>query len=277
MDFIRGEKFIGIADFTFAPNTNRDDDYTHLRNTLDLSKVKDDDVIYTHTFYVHDLFELLKDFDKVVKVVTHNCDMNVDFAPPDCVKMWFSQNVNIIHPRVQSIPIGLQNTHWNKYGDKDAMILEQLSKPRIYKNLIYVNHNVATNPAKREGIYELFEDKPWATVERRNKNFARMREYYKDIYEHKIVLCPSGNGLDTHRFWETLYMGSVPFVECDITHELLYSYFPSISPPLWKSWQDVSQKYLENELDNINIIKKSTDIHNEMLSFEYWKNKILTA
>ena len=29
------------------------------------------------------------------------------------------------------------------------------------------------------------------------------------------VLAPRGNGKDTHRFWETLYRGSVPVVESD--------------------------------------------------------------
>ncbi len=269
IDFIRGERFIEIADFTFAPNSGRDDDYTHLRNTLDLSKVKDGDVIYTHTFYVHDLFELLQGFDKTVKVVTHNCDMNVDFAPPDCVSMWFSQNVNIIHPRVQSIPIGLQNKHWNKYGDKDAMILEQLKKPRVYKNLLYVNHNVATNTAKRCGIYELFEKEPWATCEKRNKNFTRMAEYYEDLYTHKFVICPEGNGIDTHRIWEALYLGVTPIVN-DCINLSFYNNLPILSV---HRWNEVDEWKLTNMFLYIYLNPMDTT----QLDFEYWKNKILTA
>ena len=30
--------------------------------------------------------------------------------------------------------------------------------------------------------------------------------------EHRFVACPEGNGMDTHRFWETLYRGSIPIV-----------------------------------------------------------------
>jgi hypothetical protein len=29
----------------------------------------------------------------------------------------------------------------------------------------------------------------------------------------KFVACPRGNGTDTHRFWETLYRGSIPVVK----------------------------------------------------------------
>lgn len=30
--------------------------------------------------------------------------------------------------------------------------------------------------------------------------------------QHRFVACPEGNGIDTHRFWETLYRGSMPIV-----------------------------------------------------------------
>jgi hypothetical protein len=38
------------------------------------------------------------------------------------------------------------------------------------------------------------------------------RDYSRIANNFKFVLCPRGNGLDTHRFWETLYRGSVPIV-----------------------------------------------------------------
>ena len=31
--------------------------------------------------------------------------------------------------------------------------------------------------------------------------------------DYRFVVCPRGNGIDTHRFWETLYRGSLPIVE----------------------------------------------------------------
>jgi hypothetical protein len=37
---------------------------------------------------------------------------------------------------------------------------------------------------------------------------------YADISgRYRFVVCPRGNGIDTHRFWETLYRGSLPIVE----------------------------------------------------------------
>jgi hypothetical protein len=37
-------------------------------------------------------------------------------------------------------------------------------------------------------------------------------DYAKIVEKHRFVVCPRGNGIDTHRFWETLYRGSVPIV-----------------------------------------------------------------
>jgi hypothetical protein len=51
-----------------------------------------------------------------------------------------------------------------------------------------------------------------------NSNFTFVRDlvlpkdYAALVKQHKFVLCPRGNGIDTHRFWETLYRGAIPIV-----------------------------------------------------------------
>lgn len=39
------------------------------------------------------------------------------------------------------------------------------------------------------------------------------RQYANLAQEFPAIACPRGNGNDTHRFWETLYRGSIPIVE----------------------------------------------------------------
>ncbi|MFA5715315.1 MAG: hypothetical protein WC998_06225, partial [Candidatus Paceibacterota bacterium] len=39
-------------------------------------------------------------------------------------------------------------------------------------------------------------------------------------------------------------------------------------------WEDVSEWLLNKEFEDIQIIKNNFDGHKEMLTFEYWKNKI---
>jgi len=37
-------------------------------------------------------------------------------------------------------------------------------------------------------------------------------EYLSELSEHYFCLCPRGNGLDSHRFWESLYLGVIPVI-----------------------------------------------------------------
>ena len=37
-------------------------------------------------------------------------------------------------------------------------------------------------------------------------------EYLESLNNHRFVLCPWGNGLDSHRIWETLYAESIPLI-----------------------------------------------------------------
>ena len=39
------------------------------------------------------------------------------------------------------------------------------------------------------------------------------RQYLRLLGEHEFSACPRGNGIDTHRIWESLYLGVVPIVE----------------------------------------------------------------
>lgn len=51
-----------------------------------------------------------------------------------------------------------------------------------------------------------------------NKKFITFKTsdaitYFKDIGRYKFVICPEGNGIDTHRLWETIYSKGIPIVE----------------------------------------------------------------
>jgi hypothetical protein len=38
------------------------------------------------------------------------------------------------------------------------------------------------------------------------------KSYVRNLAKYSFCICPRGNGLDTHRFWESLYLGVVPIV-----------------------------------------------------------------
>jgi hypothetical protein len=262
--FITGNKFKALADYTFAPSVKRGDDYYNLPNTYNPDTVKDGDIIYTDTGYVRDFFKVTT--DKKIILITHNGDTNIDFAPPDNVIKWYTTNVNIIHPRIESIPIGLENDLWFPDVHKKEKMIAKLSESKDYRNLVYMNHSIATNPAVRDKLYQLYEGESWITSEKGSNRPNLFDSYLDNIYNHKFVICPEGNGIDTHRIWETLYVGSIPIEKRNINTR----FYTDLPICFVDNWEDLTPEFLEIEYLRIKSGVWNLEKHN----FEYWKNKI---
>lgn len=273
--WIQGSLFKSLAKWHYAParliipgDKYRTDvnnlpfgDYRFLKNTLDLQQLKDGDIIYTHGFYVDQLFE--KPIKQKYILITHNADNNIEIAPPQNVLMWFAQNVNIVHPRVKSIPIGIENDFWLK--DKKKLMQQKLKDKKNFKRMLYVNHNVKTNPKDRQKPYDLFSGKAWATVNT-GSNGQGFENYLDNIYNHPFVICPSGNGIDTHRTWECLYMNTIPIEKRNINNQF-YTDLPIL---FVDDWEEITERLLHDS-----FMRMTSETWNlEKLTFEYWQNEI---
>lgn len=287
IDFIQGQKFRDMADFTYSPTDKLPGDYDNLASTFRPLGLKDVNVVYTHTMYAKSLFSLLAELPtyKFI-VVTHNSDDRVvdggvafmhhgngtvssidKFDIPANVIKWYSKNVNVVHPKIESIPIGIENDMWFPSLHKKEKIQEKPKQLRLYKNLVYLNHNINTNPPERLKPYQILEGKPWATVDRGN-NGSEFDRYLENLYTHKFVICPEGNGMDTHRTWECLYLGTIPIEKRNINNQF-YSDLPIL---LVDDWEEVTEEFLEAAFP---MFQKQA-WNRKKLTFEYWKNKILS-
>ena len=91
----------------------------------------------------------------------------------------------------------------------------------------------------------------------------------KKISDFLFIASPRGNGIDTHRTWEALYMGSIPIVE---KHHMYDTY----NLPIWQieSWDEVTNESKRNYW--IERYKSGNLFKNiDQLFMEYWKNRIL--
>jgi len=274
-DWIQGDKFIGLADYTFSPKKRAGDDYDGLVNTLNKNdrvwqdmSIKARPIIYTHGMYADDLFSHMWNIHRHFIVILHNSDnaLTSDKEWGSHMTNLYSTNVNYNEQLfIQSIPIGLENDRWFRGLHKKEKMLAMVSQPRTYKNMVYMNHNVKTNPAERTKPYEVLERMPWVTVER-GSNGHGFDEYLHDIYSHNFVICPAGNGMDTHRTWETLYMGSIPIEKRNINNQ----FYTELPICFVDDWEEVTVDFLESEYSRI----KRGAWNMEMLNFSYWKNKI---
>ena len=62
--------------------------------------------------------------------------------------------------------------------------------------------------------------------------------------EHKFVVAPRGNGWDTHRLWEALYLGCVPIVESGPL-DPLYSQLGRGVVLIVEDWAKVTDAFLQ--------------------------------
>jgi len=115
----------------------------------------------------------------------------------------------------------------------------------------------------------MFKDAWFATVVN-GKNGMNFDQYISDIYLHLFVLCPEGNGIDTHRFWETLYMKSIPVVKRNINN----SFYEGLLPIAYvDNWEEITSNFLMLKIKEF----EQLTFNYELLTFDYWKNKILNT
>ena len=79
------------------------------------------------------------------------------------------------------------------------------------------------------------------------------------------MISPPGNGIDCHRTWEAIYLGSVPVVlKKYISHELI-RLFPIIAVNKWEDFFELSssEKYvLVSQFDGVQYPAMSIDFWN---------------
>jgi|694.fasta_scaffold90076_3 hypothetical protein len=184
---------------------------------------------------------------------------------------WFATNKNVLNPKIHSIPLGIcadcdDSSVHPILGNKEQMI-EVMKLPKRSKTLAYMNFRVENYPAERQQVYELFKDTPWTKTDECVHTTDMRRNYLQEIRDSKFVFCPRGNGIDTHRMWEALYLGSIPIVKKYVAfHE-----FTDLPILFIDDWSDINETFLNQEYERITNINTW---NMDKLKFGYWANLI---
>ena len=160
-----------------------------------------------------DLFSLCSNFPNMNFIIYTNLedtsiDQHIKNSIPNNVLRVYAANSVYNDDRVIPFPYGIQRklNHFDNKFDLLRIMSEDINPI----NLLYVNHNVSTNVIERSGIYEIFENKQWSSV---NKDRLDYDLFIRKIKEHKFMICPIGNAIDCHRNWEFLYLRRVPVMK----------------------------------------------------------------
>jgi hypothetical protein len=178
-------------------------------------------------------------------IVVHNTDRPVpgpykDLLDDPKIIAMFTQNTdNTSHRKLHCIPIGLENRQWNATNFE---VLQRAKAKQLPKRqLLYCNFNVGTYPPERSLVHALFAGAPFCYSDGR-KGYEGFAD---DIASSKFILCPRGNGLDTHRLWETLYIGSIPIVKAS-SLDPVYEGLPVL---VVQEWSDVTEEFLHQKYE----------------------------
>lgn len=234
--------------------------------------VKEGDIIFTHTGNLDNLFFLLRNINKDfnLTLITHQSDQIINekmySKKPLCIKTWFALNVDFDDPNLIPLPLGVANEYSYK---KNIVMSNNNNKLKIStyqkdKLTVYLNFNVTTNYLERQWIKDFFDNKKWVQIE---DNPIEIEEYRKKVIDSTFVMCPPGNGTETHRMWEALFLGSIPIVKNHIT----YKNIQDLPVFFVDDFKEVSEDSLNKFLKSLT---KKPDLNLDKLSILYWHQEI---
>ena len=281
IDVISSYKFSRESDFVFSEVVTKEQfkdldlkDITVLYNNdshicyqSNFLRVSNGDVIFSTNTALNNLFHLVRKTDaKNLVLITNQTDDNISKhlfnKLPENFSKWFSINVNYSDNKLISIPLGFANGYEkNLTIAHDKIDLDIANYKYRKKNLLYLSFQEITNIRKRYGLKQHFKKYNWTKIA---DNSNSLKSYNDDLKTSNFVLCPEGNGIDTHRVWETLYNGSIPVIE----KQKGLNAFKSLPILYVDSFYEVNEKVLTSYLDNLKI----DDLR--MLDFKYWKSLI---
>lgn len=179
---------------------------------------------------------------------------------PSNIKKWYLSNAMVQEENITGIPFGV-----NQGGSE---IIPTIKKYAFEdkENLAYVNWQNYTDERWRLKSQLISRELPWITV--REESDLEVEDFFDEIARHVYVFCPQGNGVDTYRFLETLYLGSIPIVkDCP-----LIRYFSGLPMLVVKEWHDVTPGLLKEQYETYFSNEELFSFDKAKLS--YWKNLI---
>ncbi|CAN2170336.1 hypothetical protein MCEMRE182_00034 [Candidatus Nanopelagicaceae bacterium] len=259
--YISGDAFADLADFVYKPPKFR----SFKRQRI---QIEDAATIFCRS---EDLSEMLSLHGKSITasvIICGNSDYEFHKLPenmPSSVTSLFLQNSFISDGAfINSIPIGLENLRWGVNGN--PRLLWRMSRKADNRVLFgpfgkthHIRLEVANMFSKSGQVWDFLESRRISPI-----------KYAWIARQYRFIAAVRGNGVDTHRHWESLYRGITPIVYSDSWSTSMTS--QGIPFQLVTSW-DPSEINLIVQKESLKIKPKDLPV----LWMPYWAEKIRAA
>jgi len=252
--------------------------YFYLNTLSELHKINNINFC-KRDYVIQDFITLNNQKDNVIFIVGNSDYPTTDGivkSRPSNVKKIYAQNLISNEKCAEPIPMGLEN------GEPSCRSGHGVSWPRSlttqnyidkYRDIkptknIYANFRIETNPTHRDPVMRLCQQAEFIDWQ---PPYLEEEEYFQTRNQYKMNVCPAGNGIDTHRLWETLYCNIVPIV-IKLGDYKIYE--------MYKKLPIIILDNIEQLLEEQTIMDKYDEVVNkenqmELLDPQYWINKIV--
>ncbi len=242
-------------------------------DTVNDSRIyKSGDVVFCKTDLLGYFFDEIRSFNGGLRLVSHQSDYSIGESAfldrPKCITKWFAQNVNYQHPDLIPVPIGIENHFGPSKGSLIDVEFIESSLPIIVEgkihNKIYCNFK-NTHP-NRENVRNIL-----GGISFIQDSDLSSTDYHLQMSKFLFIASPRGNGIDCHRTWEALLVGSIPIVE----RHFMFDAYPTLPIIQIDDWREV--------LEDGFLISWAREIKNKILNgkidysplfMDYWGGKL---
>jgi len=202
----------------------------------------------------------------------------------DCqnLEKWYAKNISIVHPKLFPVPLGPKFQWYSTefFGEPKQPILSILNEhcltpeknfldQNMKSELLFFNYSVGTT---EKPFYVEHTDIRKIAKEQLEENGFVMSEnvpfieYLQELSKYKFCISPPGRGIDTHRHWESLMVGTIPI----ILHTPLDPLFEKLPVLFVNDYSEVTKEYLEGKYAEI----QNGNYDFSVLYTDYWYKQV---
>jgi len=254
---------------------------------------KDGDCIYIKfAFFTQFIHQILPQLNYKFILITGDGDetMPDDMISPEIFNNiindarlihWYSVNCNErYHEKFSLIPIGV-NFHSLTFGEfcgwssgamtpkEQEEMLDSIKKksgefyqrqPKCYSNFHFVTYSEFGNP-RQDAINKIPKDLIYyePSLVDRETTWTKNAEY-------AFTVSPMGHGMDCHRTWESLMLGTIVIVK----KSQLDSLYEGLPVLIVDDWSEITQDLLDKTIEEF----KNKEFNYERITLKYWVDKI---
>jgi len=252
-------------------------------------EIKDKDIVFCKTDFIPLLAQHINFINYPFYLVSGRSDYTIPntfnsfshfLLESSKVLKWFAVNCVAHHEKLISIPLGID--FHSIFNDVRKMPKEQESElfeiKKTFKSLTETNAHAVTNfhhAMNSPPLRRMFRAFAYSCLHKKDcitwLPLQERVDFWRSCNDNMFVICPFGNGPDTHRTYEVLSLGRVPILSSCHFNEELFSDLPVV---IVESWNCITKEFLVAQQKEIIRKYENKEYKFEKITLEYWINKI---